>query len=164
MHDFSKDVGVLNPALVDVLPLIGRWTVKITWSKETHKLVGGPATVEGPASFEWTEDSRFLVHTTGGEGAPIAKWMIERDETAGAFAVLYADSRGVSRIYEMSLDKGVWKIWRDAPGFHQRFTGRISHDQCSIEAFWEKSADGTTWETDFDLNYTKTEIRPSTHK
>jgi hypothetical protein len=57
----------------------------------------------------------------------------------------------------MSLAGNIWKIWRNAPGFHQHFTGRISSDQRYIEACWEKSANGTTWETDFDLNYTKTE-------
>ena len=145
MQDSSKAVAGLNSALIDMLPLIGRWTVKIIWSKGTHKLVGGPASVEGPPRFEWSKDGGFLVHTIGGEGAPIAKWMIGRDEASGAFAVLYADSRGVSRIYEMSLYKCVWKIWRYAPGFHQRFTGQISRDQRSIKARWEKSVDGTIW-------------------
>jgi hypothetical protein len=83
--------------------------------------------------------------------------MIGRDETSGAFVALYADSRGVCRIYQMSFAGNVWKIWRDAYGFHQRFTGRIGRDRRSIEARWEKSDDGTTWETDFDLQYTKAE-------
>jgi len=73
-------------------------------------------------------------------------------------AVLYADNRGVSRIYKMSLAENVWKIWRAAPGFHQRFIGRISPDQRSIEACWEKSNDGFIWENDFDLTYTKAKI------
>jgi hypothetical protein len=157
MPDPLKTGAALNPALVDLQPLIGRWAVKITWSEQTHKLVGGPSSVQAPASFERFKDGGFLVHTIGGDGAPLAHWMIGRDETSGAFAVLYSDSRGVSRTYEMSLAGNVWKIWRNAPGFHQRFTGRISPDQRSIEACWEKSANGTTWETDFDLNYTKTE-------
>jgi hypothetical protein len=155
--DSSKAVAPTNPALIDLQPLTGRWTVSISWSEQTHKLVGGPPSVRGPARFEWTNDGCFLVHTTGGEGAPVAHWMIGRDEASGAFAVLYADSRGVSRIYEMSLVKNIWKIWRAVPGFHQRFTGRISADHQIIEARWERSTDGKVWENDFDLTYTRAE-------
>jgi hypothetical protein len=57
----------------------------------------------------------------------------------------------------MSFAGDVWKIWRDAHGFHQRFMGRIRRDRRSIEARGEKSEDGTTWDTDFDLQYTKAE-------
>jgi hypothetical protein len=83
--------------------------------------------------------------------------MIGRDDASRAFSVLYADGRGVSRIYQMSFAQGVWKIWRDAPGFHQRFTGRLSPDRRGIEARWEKSEDGMIWETDFDLTHAKIE-------
>jgi hypothetical protein len=79
--------------------------------------------------------------------------MIGRDDTSGAFCALYADSRGVSRIYDMSFADDVWKMWRAAPGFHQRFVGRISPDRSMIEGCWEKSQDGTSWERDFDLTY-----------
>lgn len=148
-----------NLMLSDFQPLIGRWTAKkIAWSEQTRKLAGGPPSVRAPASFDWTQDGCFLVHTIGGEGAPLAHWMIGRDETSGAFAVLYADSRGVSRIYEMSLANLVWRIWRTAPGFHQRFTGRISPDRRSVETVWEKSTDGKSWETDFDITYVKVEL------
>jgi hypothetical protein len=40
----------------------------------------------------------------------------------------YYDSRGVARVYQMSLDGGAWKVWREAPGFWQRYTGEISED------------------------------------
>jgi hypothetical protein len=78
-----------------------------------------------------------------------------RDETSGEYCVLYADARGVSRIYQMSLDERVWRMWRTAPGFHQRFEGRLSADGSTIEAQWEKSSDGKTWEADFDMKYLK---------
>ena len=143
--------------LSDLEPLVGRWTVELTWSEKTHRLVGGPPSVKGPARFEWTRDGYFIVLSTGGEAGPLAEWIIGRDDTSGAFAALYADSRGVSRIYEMSSAENVWKVWRAVPGFHQRFIGRISPDRRSIEACWQKSVDGTIWENDFDLTYTKAE-------
>lgn len=42
-----------------------------------------------------------------------------------------------------------------SPGFWQRFAGAISEDGESIVATWEKSADGSNWEHDFDLIYSK---------
>jgi hypothetical protein len=57
-------------------------------------------------------------------------------------------------VYEMSLGDGVWKIWREAPGFHQRFTG-TSADGETITAQWESSQDGVEWKPDFDVVYTK---------
>jgi hypothetical protein len=82
-------------------------------------------------------------------------WIIGPDDAAGTYCVLHYDSRGVSRIYQMSLSDGVWKVWRDFPGFSQRFSGNFSEDGNTITASWEKSVDGSKWEHDFDLTYTK---------
>ena len=41
--------------------------------------------------------------------------------------------------------------------FSQRFTGTFSEDGKTIEGRWEISHDGETWETDFDMTYTKIE-------
>jgi hypothetical protein len=75
--------------------------------------------------------------------------------TSETFAQHYYDSRGVHRIYEMSLKDGVWELWRDSPGFAQRFTGRFRDDGQVIEGIWEKSEDGSRWEHDFDMIYRK---------
>lgn len=55
----------------------------------------------------------------------------------------------------MSLARGVLRIWRKAPGFSQRFTGRLSASGTKIEGAWEKSKDGSRWEHDFDLAFTR---------
>jgi hypothetical protein len=81
--------------------------------------------------------------------------VIGGDESTETYCALYFDSRGVSRIYQMSLNDGVWKMWREAPGFRQRFTGTFSDDGGTIRGYWERSADGSHWEHDFDLTYTK---------
>jgi hypothetical protein len=67
----------------------------------------------------------------------------------------YYDSRGVARVYQMSLNEGTWKLWREAPGFHQRYTGVFSEDGNRIMGAWEKSADGSEWKHDFELSYIK---------
>ena len=76
------------------------------------------------------------------------------DAAVGAGAS-YADARGVFRVYQMSLSERVWKMWRHAPGFFQRFTGTFSDDGKTITGRWKKSSDGSNWEPDFDLTYTK---------
>jgi hypothetical protein len=53
----------------------------------------------------------------------------------------------------MSLAGGVWKLWRIAPGFSQRFRGTFDESGSTIAGTWESSSDGSTWEHDFDLTY-----------
>ncbi len=152
----AKKIMVSNHSLKPLEMFSGRWDVEIRWSPKTHKLVGGPATIQGTTSFEWIEDGHFLVqYQEGADGLPDARWLMGRDETSGEYSILYADKRGVSRVYQMSLENRIWRIWRNAPGFNQRFEGRISADGREVEAHWEKSADGETWERDFDLKYVK---------
>jgi len=67
----------------------------------------------------------------------------------------YFDSRGVARVYEMSLEEGVLRLLRDGTDFAQRHSGRLSADGATIAGAWEISHDATTWEHDFDLTYRK---------
>jgi hypothetical protein len=53
-------------------------------------------------------------------------------------------------VYQMSFSEGVWELWREAPGFWQRFSGPLSDDGSSI-----KSPDGSSWDHDLDLVYTR---------
>lgn len=112
----------------------------------------------GIVTFEWLSEGSYLVQ----------RWEVEYEHAPDGIAVIgpedesgtklcqhYFDTRGVARVYGMSLSGGVWKLWRDSPGFSQRFTGTFSEDGSIIEGAWEKSEDGANWEHDFDLVYTK---------
>jgi hypothetical protein len=55
----------------------------------------------------------------------------------------------------MSMSDGLWTLYRDAPGFFQRFTGTFSGDGNTITGAWEGSPDGSDWKPDFNLTYTK---------
>jgi hypothetical protein len=93
------------------------------------------------------------------DGPPSSLTVIGYDEDAGAYRQHYFDSRGVARIYAMTLDDRVWTLLRTTPDFAplefgQRFVGHIGDDGTEITATWEKSLDGK-WEHDFDLTYTK---------
>lgn len=135
-----------NPALKQLEVLIGEWEV------EVPEFPGQ----RGRATFEWLEDGAYLrFHADAPNPAPSATLIIGRDESSGTYTVLHYDSRGVSRVYQMSFEEGIWKIWRQAPGFCQRFSGTLSRDGSSIRATWEKSPDGSSWDHDFDLIYSK---------
>ena len=87
--------------------------------------------------------------------SPTASRSSARTRGAERCSQHYYDSRGVARVYGMSLSDRVWKIWRSDPDFSQRFTGQVSEDGATILATWEKSEDGENWQHDFDLTYTK---------
>jgi hypothetical protein len=118
-------------------------------------------------TFEWMPEQRFLIQRwelpspvpPGAPAAGIAIVGADPDSEDG-FLQHYFDSRGVARVYKMTLSDGVWKLWRDAPdfsplGFAQRYTGTFGDDGTTITGSWEICHDGTTWEHDFDLTYTK---------
>jgi hypothetical protein len=81
--------------------------------------------------------------------------VIGRDASRGDYTVLYTDTRGVSRVYEMRLAGNTWTIWRHDPEFSQRFEATITADRNAIAGNWQKRARGDPWEHDFDLAYTR---------
>ncbi len=152
-QQFAQEASIPNPGLKPFSVLIGRW--EMTGS---HPLM--PDTpLHGRASFEWLENGAFLVwrSETDEPGVPSGIAIIGSDDTAGQFFMLYFDERGVSRQYETSLQDNIWKMWRNAPGFSQRFTGRIVDNGSTIIGEWELSRDDSTWPKDLELTYKRVE-------
>lgn len=143
-----------NPALEPLAGLVGDWEMELS---HAAFLPDPSAIVKGRVSFAWVQDGALLMMRMGDEppSPPNAIWLIGRDESAPHYTVLYYDARRVSRVYEMSFADGVWTMWREAPGFWQRFDGTVSNGGRTITAHWEKSPDGVAWEHDFDVTYTK---------
>jgi hypothetical protein len=139
-----------NAALKDLAPLMGEWN-----TVGTHP--GFPAPVSGHSTFEWLEHRSLLVWHFNWEksGPPNAISVIGHDDSAENYVMLYSDERGVARIYQISLKGQVWKMWRDSPNFSQRLTGIISDDGNTITSHGELSRDGSNWERDLDVTYTK---------
>ena len=141
-----------NPALEQLGAFVGEWTTEIT-SMSFHP--DPSAVVQGHTSFQWSEGEAFLLQRSEVPNTefPRSIAIIGPDDAAGTYSMLYFDSRGVSRIYRMTFSGGIWTLWRDFPGFSQRFNGSFSDDHNTITAYWEKSSDGSNWERDFDITY-----------
>jgi Protein of unknown function (DUF1579) len=132
------------------------------WSMEAAFPLLPPTDARGRTVFEWMPGKRFLIQRweVPQPEAPDGIAIIGFDQGRGTYLQHYFDSRGVARLYEMSFGDGVWKLWRNSEDFSplnfaQRFTGTFSDDGKTIDSRWEISHDGSTWEHDFDLTYTK---------
>ena len=109
----------------------------------------------GRAKVAWIEEGAYLIVRDDVENGdfPSGTWIVGGDDSTEDCTSLYHDSRGVSRVYQMRFVDGIWKIWRNAPGFNQRFIGKLDTGGKAIAARWETSGDGSRWEKDFDLRY-----------
>ena len=140
-------------ALKRLEPLVGEWRVTATPPG------GPPWPGEARITYEWLEgsDNRLLVERSTVEmpEAPNGVCVIGCDAAKGRYFQLYTDDRNVCRVYEVSFGDGEFRIWREGDPFPQRFYGRFSDDGDTIEARWEKAVDGTNFETDFDLVFTR---------
>ena len=122
------------------------------WAMEVPQFPGS----RGRSVFEWLDGGAYLLQRSyAPDPVPDATWIIGGDDAADSCTALYHDERGVSRVYRTTLAGRVWRVWRDAPGFAQRFTAPLAEDGATIRGAWEMSSDGSTWKHDFDLIYTK---------
>ena len=146
-----------NNALHDLKFLIGHWKTKIY---NASFLVSPSESIAGNVSFEWFEDETFIIMRSDitENGPPAMVSVINQDDTNGQAVMVYYDSRGVSRIYQMSFADNIWKLWRDAPspGFNQKFEGLVSHNGKTIDASCHKMEENNIWVHDFTIKYEKT--------
>jgi len=138
-----------SPALRRLDVLVGEWRVEPP--------AQGPP-VEGRVWFEWLPGRRFLVQRWEVKPPeyPSGIAIIGEDAESGELAQHYFDSRGVARVYGMSLDDDGWRLWRAGSDFAQRFSGTFAAGGDRIDGRWEIAWDGSTWEHDFDLGYLRT--------
>src|SRR5262245_42093410 len=120
--------AIPNPALEPFGVLVGTWR-----TVGTHPMIPG-TTFHGRTMFQWIEGGAFLIlHSEIDEpGIPSGIAIVGSDDAVGEYSMLYFDERGVSRKYQVSLRGNLWKWWRNAPGFSQRFTGTIQDDGRTI--------------------------------
>ena len=147
----KQEISIPNPALQPFNRLVGNWN-----TTGTHGLV--PDTVlHGHTSIEWVEGGAFLMIRSAIDDPrfPNGIALIGSDDVEAEYYMLTFDDRGVSRKYDVSLHDNVWKWWRNAPGFMQRYQGTITDGGDTIIGKGELSKDGLSWEKDLDLTYTR---------
>ena len=127
--------------------LVGEWTAEAVDPRS-----GDP--IRGTMTVEWLEGGGYLVQRTTLENPvfPRSLSMFGPDRS-GRVVQHYFDSRGVARIYDVSLEDGVLTLSRDDEDMAQRFTGRFSDDGSAIEGAWERTGDDRAWIHDFNLTY-----------
>lgn len=145
------DQPTAGEALRALEPLVGEWTITARWPD------GKPWPGGGSMSVEWLPTRQLLIQRTSMDlpEAPDTVAVIGCDGANGTYSQLYSDSRGVCRIYQMSISDGEWRLWRGGEPFAQRFIGRFGPDGRTITARWE-AGEGGEYHTDFDLVYTRT--------
>jgi hypothetical protein len=143
-------------ALARLDVFVGEWVMEARFPGHQPAPEGGP---QGHSRFEWDLDRQFLLQRTEVPvpEAPDSLTIVSADPQTGAYTQHYYDSRGVVRLYTMTLDDRVWTLTRESPDFSpldfaQRFTATFSTDGSTISGAWESGADGG-WTHDFDLIY-----------
>jgi hypothetical protein len=146
-------------ALLNVF--IGEWSMDASFPLTAPAPIAGQSLV-GRAVFEWMLGGQFLAEhaTIPHPDAPDSTAFIGFEPDSGAYTQHYFDSRGVARVYSMTLRAGVWMLLRETPDFtpldfSQRYTATFSDDGNTIAGRWESRTDALSWEHDFDLTYTK---------
>lgn len=145
-------------ALERLEPLVGEWVGEARFTFT-------PEPIHGTVAFTWELGRQFLQQrsTTDHPAAPdvLALVSVAEEGDGHEYVQHYFDSRGVVRVYRMTLRDGEWTLVRDRPDFTpldfaQRYIGTFGEDGRTITGRWEKSHDGgATWEHDFDLAHRK---------
>jgi hypothetical protein len=135
-----------DPALEPFEALIGTWD-----TLATHPMVD--VVVSGTVTFEWLAGGRFIVQHSHNEHElfPDGLCVIGAPEEGEGLVMEYFDSRGVRRTYAISLDDGVLRIWRDAPGFDQRFLATLGHE--TFEGVYQLARTPGDWQDDLRVTY-----------
>lgn len=154
-----------DPALKSLNRLIGTWA-----TEATHPAMPG-VVVRGNVTVEWLEGERFLIHRARSDHPDFPDSIsiigfTERDRVENApgnkapaaagkpqLSMHYYDSRGVARVYDMSIAADAWRIWRNAPGFSQRFTGAFADGDSTISGVWQMCEDDIHWKDDLEITY-----------
>jgi hypothetical protein len=135
-----------DPMLAPFEALIGTWD-----TEATHPLVD--EVVRGSVTFEWLEGGRFLIQRSRNDHDlfPDAICVIGTPETGEGLVMEYFDSRGVRRTYGVSLDGGELRVWREHPGFDQRFSALLGPDV--FEGQWQLAETAGDWRDDLRMIY-----------
>jgi len=137
--------------------LVGSWT-----AEATHPAVPGTI-ISGSSQFDWLEGEQFLIYRTHYDHADFPDAISIIGDTDG-LRMHYFDSRGVHRLYEVTVAADGWGILMDrrsptrsfassdAP-FSQRLTYRFEDGDQTMSMKGQLSHDDVNWDDDLESTY-----------
>jgi hypothetical protein len=140
-----------NPALAKLKRLVGTW--RVTGS---HPLLPGRV-LHGTGTFTPIEGGAFIrVHTKMKDREiPEGVAILGTDDGLGTCTMVYFDSRGVSRRYDVELHANGFSWSRNDPKFRQRFRVKIAKNGRTMEGEGSMKRPGKRWEPDLRLSYVR---------
>ena len=148
-----------RPTTIEHLdPLVGTWE-----SEATHRLMAG-VVIRGRATFEWMAGEIVMIWRSDYDNPDIPDSIgiltcgnldggSSANDADATCTMHYVDQRSVTRVFRFSAEPGVFRFWRDWPGFSQRFTYTLGPDGNTLSGLVELNQDGTTWVEDLQVTY-----------
>jgi hypothetical protein len=147
--EIASKAQIPNPALKPFHSLVGEWR-----TTGTHPLVAD-TTLFGRALFAWHDGGAFLVWRSHLDDPRFPDGIAifgSDDETESVF-ISYFDERGVSRMYDITVDSDGFTMQRINRKFSQRMTFKIEAEADRMTCKGEMSREGGAWESDLSLVY-----------
>ena len=140
-----------NAALATLDRTVGTWSVT-----GSHPQLPG-RTVRGRTRFERIEGGAFIrMHSTVEDPEfPEGVAIFGTDGDDGTCTMLYFDTRGVSRRYDVAFHEDGFTWSRASPKLSQRFRVTIASDGRTMESEGMMKKDGGDWEPDLRLSYVR---------
>ena len=137
-------------AITDLTAFVGEWELAVD--------LPGAEDGRGRVTFEIVGEM-LVQRSSVPDPAPDSCCVILQGDD-GSYIQHYFDSRGIARIYEMTLSGGEWVLERNKPDltpldFCQRYVGAFSEENSRIDGEWQASTDGKEWTRDFGITYTR---------
>ena len=111
----------------------------------------------GESTFAWLDEGAFVIwrSSLNDPRFPVGVAIFGSDDERSEYFMLYFDSRGVSRKYDVNVEDNIIRWSRNAPTLSQRFTWTISGDGRTVTSKGEMSRNGGAWEGDLEVAYTR---------
>jgi hypothetical protein len=129
--------------------LVGEWTTEATHPDLPSTLARGESKVE------WLEGSRFLIFRSRVDHPDFPDSISVLGNTDGLH-MHYFDSRGVHRVYDLTVTDDGWEIVFEQPGWHQRLTFRFEADRDTIICTSKLAVSDATMKDDLRVVFRRT--------
>ena len=140
-----------NASLAPLQPLLGSWSVT-----GSHPALPGRQ-LPGKVTFESIEGGAFIRMRSQIEDPefPEGVAIFGADGDEGTCTMLYYDSRGVARLYQVAFHEDGFAWSRDSPKFAQTFRVTFAADGHKMEGRGMMKREGLPWEADLSLSYVR---------